>query len=262
MDLEELKQSLNDLSKEFEKLPEEVVKQLTQPPPAQRLAELAKRIADQSSDLLAKQLREQMFWIYTVIVGFSLRQVMVDVLPRVLPFGFVDPTQAVAQGDDWWLEFLRLVVFLMMITRFFLGSVVFFKNAETAYKRDVFVGYLHFLVFFAWSLTLKSPFVWSGLSAFLFVLAIILLFDYLYWGSESWTPKSYIRVWAARNLSTLICSFVPALIFVHYCHASQIQTEILPLLFVLGVTTLDFYEMLETPPKSPMFPKSLLKYFP
>src|SRR5271165_6838587 len=121
-----------------------------------------------------EQLREQAFWIYSVIVGLSLGQAMKDVLPRVLPPGFLGFPQpapvcqpVVLDGYMTFLESLRLFVFLMMITRFFLGSVVFFKSAPaegggpeqpgTSKLHEFFLGYLHFLFFFVWSLTLTSP---------------------------------------------------------------------------------------------------------
>ncbi len=244
MELEELKQSLEELAKELEKLPEEVVKQLASPPPAQRLAALAKRVVDQSSDQLAKQLREQMFWVYTVIITFCLRQVMVDILPRVLPVWFVDPPQAVAPGSDiWWLESLRLIMYLLMITRFFLGSVVFFKIPPREYKHDVFIGYVHFLAFFAWSLTLKSHDAgWLGLSAYLLSLAIVLLFSLTYWFSKSWGLSKQIKIWAYRNSLTVVLSIGLALIFNHF-RARELYVELPALVVVLYFTLADFREM-------------------
>jgi len=187
--------------------------------------------------------------------------VMLDILPRVLPVWFVDPPQALAPGSDvWWLEFFRLIVFLLMITRFYLGAVVFFKNAPAEHVLDVSLGYGHFLLFFAWSLTLKSHAEgWLSLSAYLLVLGVVLLFDYAYRLSPSWSKDPRIRVWAARNLLTLICSLVPSLILAHY-HANQWHVEIAPLLLVLLMTLLDFYEMFQEKP--PMFPKFLLRFLP
>ncbi len=256
--LEKLGNKLQELDRIAGKL-EDSSKQVTAPAPAAPAPPPAAATREQ----LATQLRKEMFWVYGVIVGFSLRQVMIDILPRVLPAWFVDPPQAVAPGSDtWWLESFRLLVFLLMITRFYLGAVVFFKNPRGEHIHDVSLGYVHFLIFFAWSLTLKSHAEgWFGLSAYLLVMGIVLLYDYAYKISPSWKKDSaHIRVWAARNLSTAVCSLAPSWILQNYYHANQWHVELLPLLLVLFVTVLDFYEMFKE--KEPMFPKSLLKILP
>jgi hypothetical protein len=238
---EELQQFREKLHNQLEELPAKVAEKITPPPQSEPA-----KLPDPPLDELAKQLREQMFWIYTVLITLSLRQVMVDVLPRVLPIWFVDPPQALVPWSDiWWLESLRLIVFLMMITRFFLGSVVFFKNPSKEYKQDVFVGYLHFLVFFAWSLTLTSHAPgWWGLSAYLWALAIVLLFGLAYRISPSWTPGSKIKTWALRNLLTVLLSFGLALIF-NYFQDHELYVELPALIVVLYVTLVDFREMFE-----------------
>ena len=163
---------------------------------------------EQPHEQLYEQLHEQAFWIYGVIVGLSLGQAMKDVLPQVLPTWFLELAQPAAaltqESGVKWLELLRLIVFLMMITRFYLGSVVFFKkSADPGKSIDFFLGFSHFLFFFVWSLTLKSPPESLGLSGYLITLGIILLLDQVYRLSPSWKTKATAFVCGLIGISGL-----------------------------------------------------------
>ncbi len=106
------------------------------------------------------------------------------------------------------MEAFRLIIFLMTITCFYFGSAVFFDkvylNEKTAsrfqkksYGLDYVLGMVHFLVFFAWSLTLAdhSRFRW-GLSPFLLFMSAILLYDVVWFvASIRFDTMQELKLW-------------------------------------------------------------------
>ena len=128
--------------------------------------------------------------------------------------------------DPWQLhiEAWRTVLFLVMIIRFYFGSLVFFndtyidpgRSAEVAIKSyglDFFMGLMHFILLFAWSVTIVShgPWRYFGLSNFLIVMWVVLLFD-LVWlvFNSGYDTNKRIRLWTVVNMLTFVLS---ALVF-------------------------------------------------
>ena len=109
---------------------------------------------------------------------------------------------------------IRLVIFLLMITRFYLGAAIVFslrieKGEELRSGIDLFVGLAHFLMFVAWATTLTlNGNLWWHTSPFLVFLGGILLYDVVWWlfskfsrGRNPMLPK-----WTVLNAATLAIS--------------------------------------------------------
>jgi len=159
-----------------------------------------------------QRLHNSVTFVYGVIVGLAIREALVRTVPDILHL-----TQIVGWRAN--LEAFRLVLFLSLIVRFYFGSGTYFESVylgenapapslqtRVSYGIDFSSGLVHFLVFFAWSLTLTDhnrP--WQGTGIFLWVLAVILAFDAVwYFANPSALTKDRIKLWAEFNLATLI----------------------------------------------------------
>jgi hypothetical protein len=106
------------------------------------------------------------FWIYGVIVALAIREALSTVIPHTIPI--LAQSQITSQPEpknQLILEAMRLVLFLAMTIRFYLGSCRYFDQVYCAddsavkfphanYSMDFVLGLIHFLLFFTWSETL------------------------------------------------------------------------------------------------------------
>ena len=207
-----------------------------------------------------KELYKGAFWVYTLIISFAIREVLVHILPRVFNYywqaGFSEPTPSRA---SFYLEVARSVVFLLMITRFYLGSVKVLEELKHKVDKDkdapkgswlhVFIGTSHFVLFFGWALTAFSPAQPWHVSLFLWVLIAILLWDVTYlilWvclGEKAPTEKRMFERWMVRNLLTLLCGIVLFVGSYFWCPGPP-YAEVLALVPVLVISVVELYEML------------------
>jgi hypothetical protein len=155
-----------------------------------------------------QRLHAHAFWVYGVIVGLAIREALVRAGSHIFLPG--SPTFLPSDVLPWklHLEAFRLIIFLMTITCFYFGSGVFFDkvylNEKTAsrfekksYGLDFVLGMVHYLVFFAWSLTLAdhSRFRW-GLSPFLLFMSAILLYDVVWFvASIRFDTMQELKLW-------------------------------------------------------------------
>lgn len=150
-------------------------------------------------------LHRHAFWLYGVVVGLAIQQALLSLLPKL-----IDPNDTRIGS---WSEALRLFVFLLLIIRFFLGSAAYFdevycgtqsdKYDKKSYGLDYLLGFVHFVVFFGWALTIdlqQSP-------SYLFpsMLAFILLYDLVWlWVSRNNDTANRIKLWAFVNALTFL----------------------------------------------------------
>ena len=131
-----------------------------------------------------QRLHSHAFYLYGVIAGLSIREVLVRTGPDLFLF--------LSSKTELWkvhLEWIRLIVFFLAISCFYFGAGVFFDRVHVdpktaqAYKKknyglDFWFGLIHFLIFFAWALTINDySRTTSGLSLFWIFLAAIFLYD-------------------------------------------------------------------------------------
>lgn len=164
-------------------------------------------------------LHQHAFWVYGVIVGLAIKESLAAALPGLLGLLTNPPNSLFASVPDAW----KLLIFLIVIVRFYLGSAVYFHEhhnvdgeLSTGYVTDFLSGIIHFILFFAWSLTYKisapanHPF---APTAYETMLAIILLYDFLWWAICRGTARSSkVKYWAITNLVTVLISVVIHLI--------------------------------------------------
>ncbi len=168
-----------------------------------------------SEDLVRTQgtLHKHAFWLYGVIAGLAIKEALTVVVPHILsclpPEACSDPryNRALAVA-----ELHRLLVFLIVIVRFYVGSAFFFESAHLSlpdieprnYAKDFLSGIFHFVMFFVWafSIDVLAP---RGLWLFPAILAIILFYDILwYCFSHHLRNHNLLIFWLAINIVTLV----------------------------------------------------------
>ena len=93
-----------------------------------------------------RELYRQAFWAYTVIIALAIQQVLVEIIPRSLNYFFSTelqlPTRETLYASSLYIELVRSLVFLIVITRFYLGSVACPCGADADARRTSqrFVG--------------------------------------------------------------------------------------------------------------------------
>jgi hypothetical protein len=189
------------------------------------------------------------FWVYGVIVGLAIREALVKVIAVPLS----DSQAAIHSG---WMAAVRLIVFLAMIIRFYLGSAIYFddvycsEGADQRYRTknygfDFLLGLIHFILFFSWSETIVDGARFAhGLCGFLVVLGVILLYDLLWWGINAKNSSAVkIRVWAILNALTFVFSYALLLFFNAFGWYSDKTNEVIAMVPVGLMTVADFGEM-------------------
>ena len=147
-------------------------------------------------------------YIYGVIVGLAIREALVRTVPQLIPPFSLELWKV-------YLVVFRLILFLLTITCFYFGAGIYFDkvhlNPETAvkyprksYGLDFASGLIHFLIFFAWSLTVVDfSRHAAGVSPFLFLLSAVFLYDLVWiFANVRFDSVQEIKMW------TLMCLFV------------------------------------------------------
>lgn len=158
-----------------------------------------------------EQLPKHGLWFFGVILGLAIKEALTHVAPHIFNPAFID-------RKALWSEMGRLALFLFLAIRFYLGAVKYFQRAygdtesgkykEKSFGMDFLFGFVHFLFFFGFALSVDVhavPKHW-----FPTLLAIILSYDLIwYWFSKD--TRKLIGMWTLINSATLLLS---ALIYI------------------------------------------------
>jgi hypothetical protein len=161
---------------------------------------------------LHEGLHKHAFWLYGVIVALAIQRALMTVVPHIFD-AFQTPSETT---NDLFLEGMRLLIFLVIILRFFLGSVSFFQDAyeaadaDTTYARknyalDYVFGLVHFLFFFASCMAIEAK---SSRRLFPFFLGVVLFYDLpWYFACRKYDTNRRMKLWTAVNLLTLVVAW-------------------------------------------------------
>jgi hypothetical protein len=201
-------------------------------------------------------LQAQAFSLYAVVVGLAIREGLVRVIPRLTLSSDVPPLPPLPSWQQLLYTF-RLIVFLTVAIRFFLGAVHYFNSvhfdaqANERYKHksfglDFLIGLVHFLFFFAWATTITDPerAHAAGGSHFVGLCVVILLYD-LVWLLVCWRYDSAaeIKLWCAINLGTCVLVAVAFFGLHEIFAADAVLREQLSMAIVLLVSLIDIAEI-------------------
>jgi hypothetical protein len=195
-------------------------------------------------------LHQHAFWVYGVIVGLAIKEALTAVLPHLLVFFSVPPESPFAYLAQTW----KLIIFIVVIIRFYLGSAIFFHDYHTVetepltggYITDFLSGIVHFILFFGWSLTFGVvPTVDQQFrpTAYETLLGVILLYDFLWLVLCRGTAgASRVRSWAWINFVTVMLAAIIHLVS-GAANADIAMSESLALIPVLLISIADLGHM-------------------
>jgi hypothetical protein len=215
-------------------------------------APMANGESGDSKTAALSKLYDQSFWLYTVIIALAIQQVLIEIIPRFLNYFFETelslPTPEKLNPSSIYIELVRSLVFLIVITRFYLGGVLVFakltQNPDGPPKGSwvhVLTGFIHFLLFFGWAYT---PFLTAAIwrvSLFICALILILLWDVAWFWLSPKHQRPGIKPWLYRNLRTVVYMVI-AFVSTLWLLSAQTQ-EVVMLLLVLVISIQDFREM-------------------
>ncbi len=184
-------------------------------------------------------------WLYGILVGAAIKDAFESLLPRLLTTPFLGFWEAFPRG-------VRLVVFLVVVVRFYLGAAIFFSevyerddsDAEYPYKSfasDFLFGLFHFVLFFMWAFTLDYHA--RPLWLFHVILGLILLYDVMWFVvCRAYDSARRMKLWVALNLATFLLALLLYLL-AQVCGAKPFTQEWLALLPVVLASAIDLVEM-------------------
>jgi hypothetical protein len=191
-----------------------------------------------------QSLHRHAFWIYGVIVGLAIKEALVAVLPHL----FKPPFEPLRTE---FYEICKLLIFLIVITRFYLGSAYFFEEAhcsdncvskypQRSYAMDFLFGLVHFLLLFVWAITIGhdiQPRVFNR------ILWLLLLYDVAwYLACRKYDTRHLMKLWTALNGFTFVLALVTYLVAKQWL--SPETAELLGFIPVLIASAIDITELI------------------
>jgi hypothetical protein len=165
-------------------------------------------------------LHPSAMWLNGTIVALAIREGLTQVVPHLT---------SAAHEYNWAteLQIARVLLFLVTIVRFFLGSILYFdavhigdkssQYRKKSYGLDFLVGLTHSILFFGWATTIGNVDhrdMSLTLSHFESIGAVILLYDLVWlFANSRYDTRQAIMPWTVINVVTvLICAaiaFIP-----------------------------------------------------
>lgn len=194
-------------------------------------------------------LLQHAIWLYGVIVGFAIEKALSDVVPRIFAASDDAAGAAALSKGDLLSDIVRLIIFLAVIIRFYLGAVIFFdsahkgssEKAKREFALDFLFGVAHFILFFGWAFSINTAN--NATHLFPAILAIILLYDLLWFvACKGFDTQKHMKLWMIVNsLTVIICA---AIYFITlWLTKNPAIAEFLAFAVVLFVSLLDIIEL-------------------
>lgn len=155
-------------------------------------------------------------WIYGVVVALTIREALL----RFLSAYFALPGLLAAVPWTTNLGAFRVALVVLMVIRFYLGSAYHFSQADLprrAVVTDFLVGFLHYVLFFAWAISLHNydaP-LDRRLTFFMTLLLTVLLYDVTWWlitkmhrPRPSDEAMNQVAQWTFMNVGTAAVSLL------------------------------------------------------
>lgn len=196
-----------------------------------------------------ESIHKHAFWLYGVIIGLAIKSALESTIPHII------------EPHDPPLDFIpdlaRLIIFLTLVIRFYLGSAIYFGDVyegtdanlryrEKNYALDFLFGFMHFLAFFllAFSIDVHS----KPVMLFPSLLTFVLLYDFLWWiFCRKYDASGMIAVWMGVNLISLLCGAL-AYFISRYAGANEVRAELYAFIPIMFFSAVDLADMvLPTP---------------
>jgi hypothetical protein len=201
-------------------------------------------------------IHKHAFWLYGVLVGVAIKEALESGVAHL-----VNPERLMAELQllhvtvnyphsevTGWPETIRVIVFLVLIVRFYLGSAFYFgavyqsedsktKFPITNYAADFFSGFLHFVLFVILALLLEIH--TNPIAYFPFLVGFILLWDVIWFATSiRRSTAKMIFWWMGANVVTALFGAVIYLVIELRSH-DHLQAERCAFYLVILVSLLD-----------------------
>jgi hypothetical protein len=207
-----------------------------------------------------KNLHTHAFWLFGTIIALAIDRALSETIPYLIK----PPANP---AFDRFVYSFRLAVFLIVVIRFYLGSVIFFEKAHASdkadeefprksYVIDFVFGLLHFILFFGWAFSIdintKPVYLFPAL------LGVLLFYDFLWFvASIKNDPLKLIKLWMAINVASTIAGaaiyvIVLKVVFPTPTDDAYVTAEMLLFIWIILVSVLDIWELMS---KKPIFRK-------
>ncbi len=154
-----------------------------------------------------------------------------------------------------YAETWRLVAFLTMLVRFYLGAAAYAaKCKDEEYKLDLLFGIAHFILFYAWSITIPLLPAAADMRPaadehwFRLVLFAILLYNVLWWVVRQvlvGTPLYMVRLWTWVNVLTALIGGGLFGVLSYGMNWATLDAELFVLILVIAVSWIDISEIIQ-----------------
>jgi hypothetical protein len=212
-----------------------------------------------------RAIHKHAFWLYGVLVGVAIKEALeTGVAHIVAPDRLMDEFHHMGVAFNYphpetsgWPEIIRVVVFLVLIVRFYLGSAFYFgavyqatrareKFPITNYAADFFSGFLHFVLFVILALLLDIH--TTPTYYFPFLVGFILMWDVLWFiTSTRRSTANMIFWWMIANVITALVSAVTYLV-IELVSKNHLRAERCAFYIVIFVSLLDIGLMMAKRP--------------
>ncbi|MEK6278912.1 MAG: hypothetical protein AABN95_01010 [Acidobacteriota bacterium] len=212
-------------------------------------------------------IHKHAFWLYGVLVGIAIKHALDATIPHIF-----DPANIASQLTANQLalpqasygpapDLGRLLVFLILIVRFYLGSAFFFSDIHDAgygvsdpsepfkknYALDFICGFTHFVAFVILAMNIDVH--TRQLFWFPVLVGFILFYDFIWWVfSQRYYSADYIFWWMVANSITLIVSGMVYLLAYYPLHRDPLVAEACAFLPVVAVSAYDIGAMMMDKP--------------
>lgn len=214
-------------------------------------------------------IHKHAFWLYGVLVGIAIKHALDTTIPHIFDpshiQGQLTATQLAQPQSQYsfWPDLGRLLVFLILIIRFYLGSAFYFSDIHDAssgydildsseedaqplvknYALDFICGFTHFLAFVILAMNIDPH--TKQLFWFPVLVGFILFYDFIWWiFSLRYYSADYIFWWMIVNSGTLVISGIIYLLAYYPGKRELLTAEACALIPVVAVSAYDIGAMM------------------
>lgn len=213
-------------------------------------------------------IHKHAFWLYGVLVGIAIKHALDATIPHIFDPAHIQTQLTAAQLElpqskyGLFPDLGRLLVFLILIVRFYLGSAFYFSDIHDAsssdnspetesakdplvknYALDFICGFVHFVVFVILAMNIDPH--TRQLFWFPLLVGFVLFYDFIWWiASQKYYSADYIFWWMIANSATLIVSGIIYLLAYYPANRDILTAEAFALIPVAAVSGYDIGAMM------------------
>jgi hypothetical protein len=194
----------------------------------------------------SEEAHHDAFWVITIVGGLSITKALEESTPKL---------SSIPPNHEGAVILLRLLVYLFIAIRLFIGSSAFFNEVHfndghakrfphRSYLIDFGSTVVHFSILYAMAVQIpigaaSARFNWQ--EGFFITLCLVLLYDWAWvFASHAHDNKGIVTSWAVANTATL----VPCLIAFILLECAVVRRLTFELLLLISIVLLGLPDMI------------------